>query len=79
MKVRKLRTLKRWTENAALRMTNRRFAEIDHLLREVAYLWGDQDEYAVGLSEQLIKLAEETKLEIIVSVQTRAEEREEVA
>lgn len=79
MKARNIRRLKRWTENAALRMTNRRFAEIDHLLREVAYLWGDQDEYAVGLTEELIKLADQTKLEIVLSVQTRAEEREEAA
>ncbi|MGY4295409.1 hypothetical protein ACVWXN_003504 [Bradyrhizobium sp. i1.4.4] len=69
-------TLKNWTENRALRASNLRFRKVDKLLREVAYLWGDVDEYAVGLCDQLIRLADNAHFEIVASVQLRAEERE---
>ncbi|MCK1501467.1 hypothetical protein [Bradyrhizobium sp. 188] len=68
--------MKNWTENRALRASNLRFRKINKLLHEVAYLWGDVDEYVVGLCDQLIRHADNAHLELVASVQARAEERE---
>lgn len=68
--------LKNWTENGALRATNRRVDKVKKLLGEVAYLWGDVDEYVVGRCDTLIKEIEDVRLDLVVTLQARAEEAE---
>lgn len=68
-------TLKHWTEAAALRATNTRMRKIEALLVEIAGLWSDEDEFICAESDELKRLVENKRLEFVISVQTRAEER----
>lgn len=68
--------LRNWTENRALRASNARFNKVKELLGEVACLWGDVDEYAVGRCDELIRVVEDIRTDIVLSAQARAEERE---
>lgn len=67
--------LKKWTENAALRATNRRMRKIDVLLIEIGSLWGDEDEYICGRIDELRRELDEARLDFVVGVQERAEMR----
>jgi hypothetical protein len=69
--------LKTWTENAALRATNTRMKKIEALLLEIGGLWGYVDEYIVHEVEDLRQLIEGKRLDFVLSVQARAEEREQ--
>lgn len=68
--------LKTWTESGALRATNARMEKIEDLLLEIGGLWGDVDEYIVHEVDDLRRLIENKRLDFVISVQTRAEERE---
>lgn len=69
-------TLKRWTEAIALRATNVRMRKIEQLLGEVAYLWGDEDQYIVNICDELAREIANARLDFVASVQARVEERE---
>lgn len=68
--------MKNWTEPRALRATNQRLRKMSTIAGEVAYLWGDVDNYAVCLCDELLKHIEDVRLEIVASVQARADDRE---
>lgn len=66
-----------WTPNRALKATNLRFKKIDLLLQEIAALWGDEDEYIVRQAEELRRIVDLERIEVIVGVQAAADEREQ--
>jgi hypothetical protein len=68
-------TLKKWTEAAALRATITRMKRIEALLVEIAGLWSDEDEFICSEADELKRLVEGKRLEFVISVQTRVEER----
>lgn len=67
--------LKKWTEDIALRETNERMRKIEQLLGEVAYLWGDEDQYIVNHCNDLAREIEAQRLDFVAGVQARVEER----
>lgn len=69
--------LKTWTEDAALKASNARYRKIERLLREIAGLWSDTDLSAVERAEELIPLVEGARLDAVLAVQARAEDRED--
>lgn len=66
-------TIRKWTENSALRATHTRLNKINKLLEEVAYLWADVDEGAVQECDVLRHEVEKLRVSIVVEAQERAE------
>lgn len=69
-------TLKRWTENRALKATVGRFDRIDALVRDIEAIWSDEDQYIVSETERLRQRLETAKYNFVCAAQARAEERE---